>query len=419
MGETRAIDLKETLQEWLPPIAFETPLQFDTSLQSEPGITAFQPPGKRIASYDLDSRTYEIWEGHLTDLAVQQVLKRLQIFIPFFIEGGTYLNLDDPEWSLQRWRIYFLYDHTPSVASSSQLSSYSIIGYCTSYRYYLFPSSHVKPIPGQPLRPTPHTKLSIPPPSLDIASLPSRIRISQFLILPPYQSLGHGSRFYTSLYDLFFNSQDIQEITIEDPNESFDDLRDYCDLARLRQSREFTALHIDTSVPIPPQAHRLPTARLLPLDRIDSLRHAYKIAPRQFARLVEMQLLSQIPRDHRQAGREHHERDEAIDADRAYERWRLLVKQRLARFNREQLSQLDRTERVGKLEEALSGVESDYERLLRGADGIAKKAQAGQGEDQSSLVKTAELEIRGVESKRKTEAGHDTEPPTKKAKHDD
>ena len=39
---------------------------------------------------------------------VQQLVERLQIMISLFIEGGTPLLLDDQEWTLARWRVYFV-----------------------------------------------------------------------------------------------------------------------------------------------------------------------------------------------------------------------------------------------------------------------------------------------------------------------
>lgn len=39
----------------------------------------------------------------------------MQVFISFFIEGGTPLELEDQEWTLARWRVYFVYAD-PSTA---------------------------------------------------------------------------------------------------------------------------------------------------------------------------------------------------------------------------------------------------------------------------------------------------------------
>ena len=33
----------------------------------------------------------------------------MQILISLFIEGGTPLELEDQEWTLARWQVYFVY----------------------------------------------------------------------------------------------------------------------------------------------------------------------------------------------------------------------------------------------------------------------------------------------------------------------
>ena len=44
--------------------------------------------------------------------------------------------------------------------------------------------------------------------------------------MPPFQGEGHGTNLYTFLFDKFLNHKNVAQITVEDPNESFDDLRD-------------------------------------------------------------------------------------------------------------------------------------------------------------------------------------------------
>jgi len=48
-----------------------------------------------------------------------------------------------------------------------------------------------------------------------------------------------------------------------------------------------------------------------------------------------------------------------------YDFWQLWVKKPLCRYDKDILVQLDRSERIEKLEQALNGVEMDYVRLLR------------------------------------------------------
>jgi histone acetyltransferase 1 len=116
---------------------------------------------------------------------------------------------------------------------------------------------------------------------------------------------------------------------------------------------------------------RVPTSLLLDKPLLKALRSQNKLAPRQFDRLVEMHLLSQIPTHSRQAGTARlTQRGKASDAgDRAYYYWRLLVKQRVYKKNKDVLIQLERPDRVDKVEEAVADIGGDYERLLRTLEG--------------------------------------------------
>jgi len=65
------------------------------------------------------------------------------------------------------------------------------------------------------------------------------ISSSQFLILPPYQQQGHGNKLYASLYNEFCSRKEIREMTVEDPNEEFSDLRDKNDMRLLISKKVF------------------------------------------------------------------------------------------------------------------------------------------------------------------------------------
>lgn len=56
---------------------------------------------------------------------------------------------------------------------------------------------------------------------------------SQFLILPPYQGQGHGKTLYKYLYEIFSRNPSVVDITVEDPNDSFQDMRDKQDVQML------------------------------------------------------------------------------------------------------------------------------------------------------------------------------------------
>lgn len=76
-----------------------------------------------------------------------------------------------------------------------------------------------------------------------LTRLPSRSRPSpprsQFVILPPYQQEGHGSALYAAVYQHVLGAGHIAELTVEDPAEAFEDLRDRNDLKMLLADERF------------------------------------------------------------------------------------------------------------------------------------------------------------------------------------
>lgn len=293
------------------------------------------------------------------------------------------LDLGDEEWTQARWRVFFLYPISQSLngqllliplhsyeklprSPKANTSPYSIVGYSTSYRFLTYVPPTQKP----------SLQTFTLPPSTPIhpASLPSRARISQFLILPPHQHHSHGSHLFNAITRTFLADPTVSEITVEDPNEAFDDLRDYCDYTRLSANNTFSRIILNTSPPpsaVPRKQRVVPTSHLLDVPLLEKLRLKNKLAPRQFYRLVELYLLSLIPPYKRQSGvaRLTQRGKTKDDDDRAYYYWRLLVKQRVYKKNRDVLMQLDRSERIEKVEQTVGQVAGDYERLLRGLEG--------------------------------------------------
>lgn len=178
------------------------------------------------------------------------------------------------------------------------------------------------------------------------------------------------------------------EITVEDPNEAFDDLRDYCDYRHLLENCTFAQISLKTDIDPKLSARkigvRVPTSKLLDMPLLETLRKQNKIAPRQFYRLVELYLLTKIAPHNRQAGTARlTQRARATDPnDRAFYYWRLLVKQRVYKKNKDVLIQLDRGERVDKVEQTVGEVAGDYERLLRGMEKWQGREASGSGSEE-------------------------------------
>ena len=88
---------------------FEKVGGFNAHIQNDTSAPSFKPPGELLEAYTSRGRNFEIWSGELTDPNVKQLIERIQIMISFFIEGGTPLQLDDQDWTLARWRVFFVY----------------------------------------------------------------------------------------------------------------------------------------------------------------------------------------------------------------------------------------------------------------------------------------------------------------------
>ncbi|OZJ06771.1 hypothetical protein BZG36_00385 [Bifiguratus adelaidae] len=208
----------------------------------------FRPPGVRVHQYDLDDEHYEIYKMSFVDRTSAELHARMQIFMLFFVEGVSFIEKDE------KWEIYCLYQ----IRNDSTPSEYVFVGYATAYPFFCWPES-------------------------------IRMRISQFLILPPFQNKGHG---------------------IEDPNEAFGDLRDKNDMRLLLEEGAFEGLKSPVNNEV-----------------LTQLRIKYKMPKRQMQRCVELYLLKNVNKT-KQA---------------EYKAFRLFVKARLYRFNAASLFALNNT----------------------------------------------------------------------------
>ena len=391
-GEVRATDIHEQLREFLPECAFSN--QDVVEALKDPWGSGRPPPGIRVNAYAGPGRgEYMTYMADVADPEARDILENMQILIPMFIEGGTALQLEQ-DWTTKRWKIFLTYfvQHESEIPPDAgpEYSRYSLVGFGTSYRVFAFPDREVPtrfdrinddclldwlPHPETGLLPTTITN---PTDTDNPLKLPSRERLSQFLILPPYHRQSNGQELYNMMYQRLTKDINVREFTVEDPNEAFDELRDLCDFIALRNfNDEFASLQINADIP----ADRLrsnsdiPTDLIVPIALREKLRTQTKIMPRQFDRLVEMQTLSKIPPLKRSRNRITRKEKATNAHDKAYYLWRLYVKQRLYIFNRDQLAQVEHQERVEKLESALDSVIEAYEKTI---EKVEKKEKRGE-----------------------------------------
>ncbi|KAI0476974.1 histone acetyltransferase type B catalytic subunit [Xylaria cf. heliscus] len=393
VGEVEAVDVREVLKEFLPGVAFQTRSEYEKALKDVPNTWA--PPGILVKTAEKSGETYEIWRGSLADPAVKQLIRRSQITALLFIEGGSYIGLDadgkdDPEYSLARWSVFLVYKTVPGAAEKRE---YIFQGFSTVYDFWMYQSplsSSGAREKNAPIQPKLDDSWELPNGDLDLSNFARRARISQFIILPPYQGKGVGALLYDTIFDLHMADAATREITVEDPNEDFDFLRDICDLKYLRKNvPEFAALKVNSNVSIPDKGGLLhhntqissdnstTAGGIVDVTKLEEMRLKSKIAPRQFWRLVEMHLMSTLPASVRpQADAESMKPPAPKTDQKVYTLWRLLLKQRLYRRNVLILGELEITERIIKLNETVNNVEWEYARIL---ERLEPKATAANG----------------------------------------
>ncbi|KAI8332482.1 acyl-CoA N-acyltransferase [Chlamydoabsidia padenii] len=289
---TEADDVSGILKEYMAPDTTTNLDEFMHNLDQ----TDFKPLGEKIHEYQVETDDgeegdYEIYKCSLKDPRFREYHRRMQFFVLLFIEGSSYIEEDD-----EKWEFFTLFKREKTGDSTK----YDFVGYCSAYPFYCWPDK-------------------------------TRMRISQFLILPPFQNMGHGGNLYETIYKLFLQRNDVVEMTVEDPNESFSDMRDKCDLTYLQDNNAFNGITIPVS-----------------LETIQRLQEQYKLTNRQIQCCIEMYLLSNL-----------NKRDK-----NAYKAFRLQVKQRIYRVNYDALQEIDSQDRKEKLQETYASVEEDYHRLL-------------------------------------------------------
>lgn len=259
---------------------------------------------------------FAIYMVPLSEPSIKKFHRRIQIFTLLFIEAASYIDESDTNWEL-----FLIFNK----------NTRQCIGYATTYKFWLYQGAHdfEKSNPEEPN---------------------TRAKISQFIIFPPYQGKNHGSHLYSAIMSRWLNERSISEITVEDPNESFDDLRDRCDFERLYGGGIFD------SIP-----------KELPINEtwLENSRRSLKLEKRQFLRLIEMSLLNKKSPN-----------------------FRLQVKKRIYEKNYEALMDMDDANKRDKIQQSFKLVKDDYQRIISKVAGLKKRAFEDELAAKNKAIKT-------------------------------
>ncbi|KAK3018440.1 hypothetical protein RJ639_004257 [Escallonia herrerae] len=165
------------------------------------------------------------------------------------IDGSSPIDITDP-----RWEIYLLIQK-----AADQQEDRRLLGFAAVYRFYRYSES-------------------------------LRLRLSQILVLPPYQRKGYGRLLIEALNNVAI-SENVYELTIEEPLDSLQHVRSCIDIERL--------LAFDPiQQPLNTVVSRLKEENLSkkshscrfgpPLDAIEEVRRCFKINKKQFLQCWEI-----------------------------------------------------------------------------------------------------------------------------------
>jgi len=180
---------------------------FDEFTKRLPEENKFTPMGSKVHSYTRENEVgveYEVYHCDIFTPRLKEYHERLQTFIMWYIDAASFIDADDEKWN------FFLLFKKKKGPMEPQ---YSIMGYMTVYHYFSYPDK---------IRP----------------------RISQMLILPPYQKKGHGVQLLDTITNFYMAKTEAVDISVEDPSEDFVRCRDYVDCKNCIKLDEFSKEHL-------------------------------------------------------------------------------------------------------------------------------------------------------------------------------
>lgn len=282
---------------------------------------SFKPMGDKLTQHELKgengvNRVYEVYRADAATPGFPKYHESMQTFLLWFIDGASYVDFDD-----DRWEFFVVFEKTGSITSNgdgphlngsgSGGSKYHFVGYTSVYRYYAYPEK-------------------------------TRPRISQVLILPPFQRQGLGSVMLNSIYDWYKRRLEVLDITVEDPSDNFVFLRDYVDCKNCLSLESFSRGSLLKG-----------WSEIMAAEAQDKL----KMSKKQTRRVYEILKLKSIDRSN----------------DQMYRSYRLEVKNRLnapfVKMNRKQQSVMNPTDtavtsskehRMEELKNLYAEVEEEY-----------------------------------------------------------
>ena len=267
-----ADDIHAAFAEWMDPtgLTMDRDAFVERVAETRADAAGFAPPGEEMGGWTRESGIYTVHRANFATPGMRELHTRLRFLPILFIDAARYIDDTDP-----RWDVFTVWGRaTPSDPPA-------VVGYATCYRFLAFPDK-------------------------------VRYRVSQFLILPPFQRQGHGIALLDAIHRYARESDDIVQVTVEDPAPGFVFIRDLLTLRTLHDKNllDITSLRGDAPY-------------TCPKDKAKEIGAALAIPPQQVVRAYEITRMVALGLDLATQGADV----QAVEA--AETAFRLALKQRL------------------------------------------------------------------------------------------
>ena len=262
------------------------------------------PLGEVLTEYKTNEKTFIITLANGEAQDVTAYHSQVQPLALWFIENADDVDVSNHETG-GFWKVLYLYqkhNNNDVDNNNDNANQYSLVGYMTLFHFF---APFHKPEPG------------------------IVVRICQALVLPTYQGQGHGKRLMQALYDLvhhgqkyYTDGQAIVQVNVEDPAPGFIALRNKMDLQLLNDHPEWWPAHNKDATD---EAFFTAVSEKEALD----MSSKSKVTPHQIHIVNELVKLQSLMSEQQKT---------TTDSEELEKRFRLMVKKRLNKEHREDMS---------------------------------------------------------------------------------
>ncbi|KAJ0031085.1 hypothetical protein Pint_13337 [Pistacia integerrima] len=230
---------------------FSTETQFIRSAVSTGEVMQHKASNGHVSHLEEAVSDLEVVRMVVGNMATGHLYSRLIPLVLLLVDGSNPIDVTDP-----RWELYLLIQKTEDQQGDIQ---HRLLGFTALYRFYHYPDS-------------------------------TRIRLSQILILPPYQCKGYGSYLVEVLSNIAI-AENVYDFTVEEPLDSFQHVRTCVDIKHLLAFEPIQPA-IDSAVLSLKEgkvSKKIHAPRFVPpLSAVDDVRKTLKINKKQFLQCWEI-----------------------------------------------------------------------------------------------------------------------------------